>query len=152
MKHVTLFDNMSTDLTTRMFSVHPGQTVMLTAFGFASNQQAYDKSKPRDAQRAIVEKVAFAGGIFPDGSACEGDDGLLAEIPYTYAEDVTQCGLWNLNACQNLVFLSVPGTYRLRLNDEAALGTLYVEMVKYDRDDGLAYIPHDLYLGEVSNG
>lgn len=150
MKYVTLFNNMSTNMTSRMFPVHPGQTVMLTAFGFAAHQQVYDKSKPRDAQRAIVEKVAFAGGIFP--SCCVGDDGLLAEIPYTYAEDVTQGGLWNLNACQNLVFLSVPGTYRLRLNDEAALGMVYIELVKYDNEDGLPYIPRDLYLGDVTHG
>lgn len=151
MRFLTLFNDKSTDIVSAPFAVLPGQIVMLSAFGFAGKQQVADGNKPLDVQRAIVEKVVFAKGLFPDGVACSCGD-LLIDVPYMYVEDVTQCGLWYLSACQNLVFLTVPGSYRLRLNDATALGTVHIELIKYDSMELTAYIPHDLYLGELSNG
>ncbi|EFA1526606.1 hypothetical protein WG855_003738 [Escherichia coli] len=142
-----LFDDASTSEYSRAFVVSPGCTAIISAWGFAQYIKAPEEGKPKNIpQLAIVQKMAFDKGIFPNGSACAADEGLISVPKYSYVEDVTQCGLWALSACNNTVALSVPGTYRLQLNDAAAVGTVFISLTRYSQQE-LGYIPYGMYLG-----
>lgn len=148
MKTDILFDDGSTDVYSRAFMIVPGSVAILSAWGFSARKSVLAEGEPKSAaQLAIVQKLAFAKGIYPNGDACGAADSPLVSDPaFSYVEDVTQCGLWTLSACQNLVVLGVPGTYRLQLNDTGALGTLFISLTRY-RQDEVGYLPHGLYLG-----
>jgi hypothetical protein len=129
-----LFDARSASLTSPTFFVRPGSGVVLSAFGLMETQQA------------VVEKVRYEDGIMPQGGACED-----LEPPATavmQAEDVTQCGVWSLTACQNLAVVTVPGAYRLNLNDPAAMGIVYIEAIGIGAD-AAALVPHGLFFGST---
>lgn len=148
---IELFNEDSKSVESPVFSVGVGTYVILSAYNFAKQQEDYPPENARKAQMAIVQKLGFVGGRMPSGLACEefvpiADREL--DIDYTYKEDVTQCGLWNLSACQNLVILSVPGAYQLRLNDQSAVGTVVILADRYRKDE-VQYLPRDLFLGVV---
>lgn len=148
---VVIFDQDSSSLFSKVFTVFPGTYLLISGFGFDKYQGEVPEGKPKQTQKAIVQKLGFAGGIFPDGMCPCGDkipDLSLVDVPYKYVEDVTQCGLWHISACQNLVLLSVPGSYRLRLNDSSALGNVFVSAERYHKND-VGLLPHALFLGEV---
>ncbi|RQH06634.1 hypothetical protein [Paraburkholderia dinghuensis] len=127
-----LFDARSVSLASPIFFVRPGTGVMLSAFGLMESQQA------------VIEKVRYEDSIMPQGGACEDLEPPMAVV--MQAEDVTQGGVWQLNACQNLAVLTVPGSYRLNLNDEAALGLVYIEAIGLD-GQAAALIPPSLFFG-----
>lgn len=148
---IELFNEDSKSQESPVFSVGLGTYVILSAYNFEDKQEVYPPENARKAQMAIVQKLSFVGGKIPDGVACEEfvpiSDREL-DIEYTYKEDVTQCGLWNLSACQNLVIMSVPGAYQLRLNDPAAVGRVVILAERYRKDE-IQYLPRDLFLGVV---
>ena len=147
MNYDVLFDDASTSEYSRAFIVSPGSVAVLSAWGFDQYIKTPDERQPRNIpQMAVVQKMAFDKGIFPDGLACSADSGLITTAAYSYVEDVTQCGLWALSACNNTVVLSLPGTYRLQLNDAAAVGTVFISLTRYSQQE-LGYIPHGMYLG-----
>lgn len=151
MRTDTLFDDGSTDVTSRAFIIAPGSVGILSAWGFKATKEVLGPNEPRSAQQlAIVQKLAFPYGAFPDGNACKQSDSPLIVTPdYTYAEDVTQCGLWTLSSCQNLVAMAVPGTYRLQLNDAGALGTVFISLTRYSQSE-VGYVPRGIFLGETN--
>lgn len=151
MRTDTLFDDGSTDITSRAFIIAPGSVGILSAWGFKATKEVRGSSEPRSTQQlAVVQKLAFPYGAFPDGNACKQSDSPLIVTPdYTYAEDVTQCGLWMLSACQNLVGMAVPGTYRVQLNDEGALGTVFISLTRYSQSE-VGYVPRGIFLGETN--
>jgi hypothetical protein len=135
-----LFDSRSASVTSPTFMVRPAKGVVLSAFGLV---QMLDGTP----QIAVVEKVRYEDGIMPQGGACEDLEPPPAMV--LQAEDVTQCGVWGLTACQNLALLTVPGSYRLNLNDVSAIGTVYIEAVEIDAQ-AAALVPNDLFLGAQS--
>lgn len=147
MNYDVLFDDASTNVYSRAFIVSPGGIAVLSAWGFSLYAKAIPGSVPKNTpQLAIVQKMAFDKGIYPNGNACGNDDGLISEPKYSYVEDVTKCGLWSLSACNNIVVLSLPGTYRLQLNDEAAIGNVFISLTRYSHQE-LGHIPESMYLG-----
>lgn len=151
MRSDILFDDGSTDVTSKAFIITPGSVGILSAWGFKQTKEVLSPQEPSSTpQLAIVQKLAFPYGAFPDGNACKQSDSPLIVTPdYTYAEDVTQCGLWALHACQNLVAMAVPGTYRVQLNDTGALGTVFITLTRYSQLEA-GYVPRGIFLGEVN--
>ncbi|HDW3986216.1 TPA: hypothetical protein RMT71_003212 [Escherichia coli] len=147
MNYDTLFDDSSTSAYSRAFTVSPGGIAVLSAWGFSAYVTAISDAMPKNMpQLAVIQKMAFDKGIYPNGSACGNDDGLISEPKYSYVEDVTKCGLWALSACNNIAVLSLPGTYRLQLNDDAAVGTVFISLTRYSCQE-LGHIPESMYLG-----
>lgn len=141
-----LFDHASTSQESRVFAVFPGRAVVLSGFGFSKKQNVVAEGKPIQSQKAIIMKLSFDGSVFPEGCTCEGElPDLSGIVRYQYVEDVTSCGLWHLSACQNLRILSVPGTYRLRLNDPGAIGNVTVILNEYLNSE-LGYQPPNMYF------
>lgn len=131
------------------FLIPQGFVGIISAWGFVKNKLIPEVGEPLNvAQMGIIQKMAFPEGIFPNGNTCDITKTLLiVDPPYSYAEDVTQCGVWNLSACQNLVGLSIPGTYRVFLNDEGAAGEIFMTLSRYYMSE-LPPLPHGIFLGD----
>lgn len=148
-----LFNTKSTSPISGIIVVEAGEVAVLSAFNLTGSQ------------RAVVQKVRFVPKHVPTGSAC-GDVLTVPAAHIAAVEDVTQCGVWALNPCQNLVVLAVPGSYRLVLDDgeaaaevepgvpipikeSTAVGTAMIYADKHKLST-VGYLPKDLYLGEIS--
>jgi hypothetical protein len=133
-----LFDPFSTEFISPDFIVRPGEVLVLSAFNMTKDTLA------------IVEKLRYGVSTMPQGVPCGGpaDLNIGGQLQ---AEDVTQCGVWALGPCQNVGVLSLPGTYRLRLNDaaQAILGEVYIDAMRLLASE-MSAVPKELYFGSVS--
>lgn len=148
-----LFNTKSASPISGVFVLHPGEVVVLSAFNLTGQQ------------RAVIQKVRFVESFIPSGSACA-DVIDVPKAKISTVEDVTQCGVWALNPCQNLAVLSVPGAYRLVLDDGYAVGETQVgEPIKVAESTAVgtamieayrmtvaqaALLPNDLFFGHIS--
>ena len=151
MRTIKLFDAFSKDVYSKAFTVFPNSIAVLTAFGLGNKIHREPNEPKNTPQQLIIQKMTFdGGGIFSSGDQCCCDDEDLElgfDPNYTYVEDVTQCGVWNLNACQNLGAIMLPGTYRVRLNDEGGLGYVFLSLTRY-RQDEAGSVPRKIIFGE----
>lgn len=150
MEFKRLFWEKSSSVYSPAFTVIPNSIMVISAYGFGNKITREDNQPTTNQTMAIVQKMSFeGGGIFSEACNCDSlDPALLGFEPeFSYVEDVTQCGLWNLNACQNTGIIILPGTYRLRLNDPGAPGHVYVHITAYMRSE-LFQIPSGLIFGE----
>lgn len=130
--------------------VIPGSIAVLSAYGMGAKLAPAENEPTNVMTKAIVQKMAFdGGGIFSNDCNCSSieDIPLSLEPDFSFVEDVIQCGLWNLNACQNVGVIILPGTYRLRLDDSAAPGHIYVSLTLYRKDEA-GQLPSGLIFGE----
>lgn len=150
-----LFHPLSTSPISPMFVVPVGEVAVISAYGF-------DKY-----QRGVIQKVKLVDDAVPQGSAACGGELKVPEAKILAVEDVTQCGVWVLNACQNLAVLSVSGVYRIVLDDgyatgvvavgkpipvaeSTAVGDIYMD-VEFVSSNHAQLIPKDLFFGHISN-
>lgn len=150
MKQLTLFDEHSRSLVSTAFSIFPGSIAILSAYNLGRKINLEPNEAISTWQMAIIQKIHFSGGgiyNIDDCSCCPDDAPLGFEPDLVYVEDVTQCGVWNLNACQNTGAIILPGTYRLRLNDTGALGNCLISVVRYTQDE-TGSVPRGLIFGE----
>lgn len=107
----TLFDQKSTKTVSHFLHVEPCQALQLSTFGMP------------DGAVLTLHRVLLAGGSMPQGTGCICDHeegsmlGVAASEPF-----MIDCKPVVLDKCNNVLFLTVPGSYVLRLNDEAYLG------------------------------
>lgn len=149
MRYLTLFDEFSESEYSKAFTIFPGSIGVLSAFGLGKKVDL-KPNEPRNAQQMfIVQKLVFSeGGIFTgDMCCCDEDVGLGFDPEYMYVEDVVQCCVWNLTACNNLRGLMLPGTYRVRLNDRGGLGNVYLSLVRYNQKES-GQVPRGIIFGE----
>ena len=146
MRHETLFNGQSGDIYSKAFMVWPNEHIVISAWGIKQRKVNLDPGEPKsNPQLIILQQMAFEAGLYPHGSAC-GNTSIVGNIKYDYVEDVTGCGLYALSACYNKVVLSIPGTYRFRLNDTAMVGEVFVAMSVFTGEE-ISYIPPTIYLG-----
>ena len=148
-----LFHPKSTSPISPMFMVQPGEVAVISAFGFEA------------LQRGVIQKVRLQDEAVPSGSSC-GDVLTVPDAKVLAVEDVTQCGVWAVNACANTVVLAVPGLYRIVLDDgyavgeaeegvpvevaeSTAVGTVLIEVTKMTVAHA-ALLPKDLFFGHIS--
>lgn len=122
-----LFNDKSTDTISPAFTVGIGQVAILQAYGFLDTNQSLDPDEyiPQK-QVACVQKLFYENGPLPQGVACGGiiPTGVSASSGYDY---VKSCKVgWEMSSCNNVAMINVPGTYRLELNDQTALGTVSI--------------------------
>ncbi|ETD67432.1 hypothetical protein V757_11445 [Pelistega indica] len=148
-----LFDTKSTSPVSDVFVLGEGEVALLQAFNLANSQ------------RAVVQRVRFTDGYVPSGNACK-ETMCIPPSKIALVEDITQCGVWALNPCQNVALLAIPGVYRLALDDgeaekevapgvpipvakSTAVGTAIIQMTRLSTTHA-AIIPKDLFFGAVT--
>lgn len=148
-----LFHPKSTSPISPMFMVQPGEVAVISAFGFEA------------LQRGVIQKVRLQDEAVPSGSSC-GDVLTVPDAKVLAVEDVTQCGVWAVNACNNTAVLSVPGLYRVVLDDgyavgeatagmpievadSTAVGQIYIDVEKITVAQA-QLLPKDLFFGHIS--
>lgn len=125
-----MFDEKSVSAESPLFYVVPGWFGILTGFGFTSGTVAVDDDLPKTAQKACVKLVSLDYELGKLETPC----GVFPEIPKAVllgireAPAVSGGRAWSLSACDTIALIDVPGTYRLTLNDQAAVGTVTVTL------------------------
>ncbi|ETD72659.1 hypothetical protein V757_02915 [Pelistega indica] len=148
-----LFHPQSTSAISGIFTVSLGEVAIISSYNLHDNQ------------RGVIQKVWFKDGKVPTGGSC--NVVLETEEAHILAvEDVTQCGVWAVNPCQNIALLSIPGNYRMVLDDgyatkevapdtpvpvaeSTAVGVAMIEVTKVPIAYAEAF-PKDLFFGAVT--
>lgn len=128
-----LFDSKSIELVSAPFAVYPGGTVILRAWNIAQYKQpANDKEPTNLPQEVKIQMVSFGDieMVVDEDSACACEAKYEQTTSIKYAEDIVTCCPWSMTACENIATLTLPGVYRLRLNDTSALGEVFVKMMR----------------------
>lgn len=126
-------DNLTVE--SSFFLVPPHKCVLLSAVRFEQFKHREDASF-RVPQMACVERMLY--DYIPPKARCN----AFVFIPSLVmgeevASDTVSSGgcYWSLSMCDNMKFVGLPGTYRLRLNDPTAVGTaqVYAELFDYEQ-------------------
>lgn len=132
----TIFDEKSVSLESAAFFVGMGEVVVLQAIGFAE-WASREPGEILQNQVARIQRILYK------------DDPRIKEIRacgvYNLSnyrglvlafEDVTQNGCtWCMSSCNNLIMMTIPGDYRLVLNDTEALGQVRIYLHRYSKND-----------------
>lgn len=109
-----LFDQKSIKTVSHFLHVEPNQAIQLSTFGLP------------DGAKLTLYRVLPAGGQMPQGSSCicDHEEGSSATVA---ASEPLRIGCLpvELTNCNNVLFLTVPGSYMLRLNNEEYLGQFW---------------------------
>lgn len=109
-----LFDNKSTRTVSHFLHVEPCQAIQLSTFGLP------------DGANLELHRVLPTSGAMPQGAGCI--------CGYDEAESITAsaseplkigCRAVVLNNCNTVLYLTIPGSYVLKLNDESYLGQFW---------------------------
>jgi len=145
MNKLVLFDKNSDSTITKTFTVFDDKYYLVRAYGFEkrryvpavrdelTNEVLEPGYWTGKNQRVTLQSVLGTDAEPPSGTMCEIEDIIVQKGEKIAEEDVTQCGVWFLDACQNTVILSLPGTYQFELNDQEALGSFYLVMSEIPR-------------------
>jgi hypothetical protein len=128
-----LFDSNSGYPDSEIFYLNPGYHAIVRSYGFyggnvtpvagsfATKQQACLKQIYRTFKK---EELDGACGVFPSIPSFGLDE---------YHEEVVISNgcEWHLSACQTVGVISLPGLYRLSLNDAAAVGNVHIYLTAY---------------------
>lgn len=126
-------DNLSVE--SSFFLVPPHKCVLLSAVRFEQFKHREDASF-RVPQMACVERMLY--DYIPPKARCN-DFVFIPSLVMgeEVASDTVSSGgcYWSLSMCDNMKFVGLPGTYRLRLNDPTAVGTaqVYAELFDYEQ-------------------
>lgn len=127
------------------FEVAAGYAVLLFAVGLEQFKVRQDSKEMQDAQRICVSRILrdYNGEptrkIGPAMSMC--DCGFVFEASWPteieLVEEVVASNgcVWQLTQCDNLRILTVPGVYRLHLNDDTVIGKAQVYAEQYALED-----------------
>lgn len=126
-------DNLTVE--SSFFLVPPHKCVLLSAVRFEQFKHREDASF-RVPQMACVERMLY--DYIPPKARCN-DFVFIPSLVMCeeVASDTVSSGgcYWSLSMCDNMKFVGLPGTYRLRLNDPTAVGTaqVYAELFDYEQ-------------------
>jgi hypothetical protein len=135
---LTVFDARSRDTASDLFSLLPGWTGEILAFGFRLERVWPNPGGRSVLQAACLNQVLLTSPpptVVPDGGCGvttvfpRRHDEVLAEGPVVH----DGCAV-GVSACDTRVWLWWPGIYRLVLNDPAALGQVQVFVQSYPRN------------------
>lgn len=140
-----VFDNDSKTEWSDPFLVFPTTVALLSVFGLPGRMTSLS-GNTNAVPELIVQKLYVEGGPIPYK---EDEDPEYFPTPkIVYAEDVNSCCPWALSACFNMAYITIPGTYRLRLTDSSSIGdvTCTVRMLRHDLDE-TKHIPNNVIFG-----
>lgn len=109
-----LFDQKSTKLISHFIHIEPGQAIQLSTYGLP------------DGANLTIHRVLPTSGEMPQGTGCicDHEDGSSIDVAASEPFKI-DCKPVVLDNCNNVLFLTVPGSYMLRLNSEAYLGLFW---------------------------
>lgn len=125
-----------------IFIVRPGEAALLVAAGLLAQRVRTSEKDFNEPQYACLSRIVSTAGVVVARTvtspcpACSGSleyassPSALVEVPVM----VDGCP-WVISACNNFRILAIPGTYRLHLNDETAVGEsqVYVDIYKLEQ-------------------
>lgn len=137
--YVPLFTELSTCVESPFFHVFPGQIAILQGFGFADYAYRNDKSTLRQPQMACVEMLLFKETFVP-AAHCSADSPLMDLRQFQTELLARECMRMNecafaLSKLNNILFLHIPGSYCLVMNDPCAVGTARVYLRIMTKDE-----------------
>lgn len=122
---IWLFNESTLAEASEFFYVSPGWAGVFSAFGLLARPVPVDPDKFWTVQRFCLMQAFVQSFRIPEDKPC----GVASEPGSDYKTMIVAEGPvvkdgceWSLTACDNVKTLSVPGLYRLVLNDPAALG------------------------------
>lgn len=124
------------------FTVRPGEAALVVATGLLPQRVKTDAKEFDSPQLAclsrlipIAETTIRTTVVSPcpqcaSSQAYERIESSTVEVPVL----IDGCR-WQIDACNNIRILALPGTYRFHLNDETAVGEaqIYVEIYKLEQ-------------------
>lgn len=110
----TLFDQKSTKPISHFIHLEPCQALQLSTFGLP------------EGAKLTLHRVLPAGGKMPQGSGCicNYDEGSSVIVAASEPLKIA-CKPVVLDNCNNVLYLTIAGSYMLRLNDERYLGQFW---------------------------
>lgn len=109
-----LFDQKSTKTVSHFIHVEPCQAIQFSTFGLP------------DGAKLTLHRVLPAGGQMPQGTGCICDHEEGYGIVVSASEPLKiDCSPVELTNCNNVLYLTIPGSYMLRLNEERYLGQFW---------------------------
>lgn len=129
-----VFDKNSTNKISRPIHVDECMAVKLSTFNLP------------DGANLTLHRVILGGGIMPQSSGCMcgGDKGQEAYALFSEVFKI-DCKPVVIDNCDGALFLTVPGTYMLELNDEAVLGSFVALAERVD----CCCLPDGLIIGNA---
>ena len=142
----TLFDEESTSINSRPFTILPGQGVLLSAFNIpCSHTESYDGNFCFS-----VNKIQFDWGTLPSSERCDHKDACAIPETIIAEEPVMQCGEWILDDVQTMGVISTPGSYRIVASDPSQVGIVKLFLTGLDYDS-MRNIQNDMFFGKIGN-
>lgn len=129
--NIFLFSATSTTVDSDFFTILPGHVALITAHGLQPGTHPGATEEDFHERRGIiVEKASIPPNdmhIQGVKTSIEGMTIVARDVAKYVTPVITDCG-WRMHACNNLVAITVPGVYRLRLTEEAMLGDVTVDV------------------------
>lgn len=137
-EYEVLFDEKSKEEYSPYFAVPTNGLVVIQAFGFVGETEGqvtvevdgvvYTTTQKFE-QGACVHMALFMDPGLPPTEPCQG--GIIDLSKYAGVLKIEEIVMkddcpWQITACNNIVLLDLPGQYRLKLNDPAAVGIVRV--------------------------
>lgn len=133
MTYRVLFHEHSKELVSTPFMVYPGSSVIIRAWNIAQFKVPTSASQPTNLPQEVkIQMVEFGDveTVVNEEQACDCEAKYEVAAKIKYAEDIVTCCPWSLTACDNITTISLPGVYRLRLDDPSSLGEVYATMFR----------------------
>lgn len=151
--YTALFSPESKSVESPAFYVSAGTIVQLQAFNFMNFASRADKSERQVPQVACLEQILFKQGVRLDLPVSDPTSGPQLFDLRQYSTEVLAknqviihgCPL-SIGACNNQIFLNMPGAYRFVLNDQNAVGIAQLYMRVYSSADFPWY--SRMFMGE----
>ena len=137
--YVPLFTELSTCVDSPFFHVFPGQIAILQGFGFSDYAYRANKATMQQAQMAFVEMLLFKETFGPMVH-CSADQPLMDLRQFQSELLARECMRMNgcafaLSKVNNIMFLHIPGSYCLVMNDPCAVGNARVYLRIMTKDE-----------------
>lgn len=144
---VEIFGLGQTTKFSKPFRVDIGKVVVISSFNFACETLDDTGEVIKNGDCAILHKIDFTTPEMPSGNGC----GCILEnvdVSISNSEPVVVCcEMWTLNACNNVVVLSVPGYYMYELCEESAIGSVLIRIEELSIEQA-SLLPRNLIYGE----
>lgn len=149
---VPVFNAKSASPESMPFYLYPNYIMAFYAYGFASESLPLSGDGTYGLQAACLSSILWKDNPLPKPNPNRPDTPVLDLSKYVglimaEQEIITNGCPWQLSACNNLALLDLSGSYRLVLNDPAAVTVAHVYYRVFHKEEFL-HRNSSLYLGE----
>lgn len=141
-----LMDELYQDIYSDIFTVMPGQIVIVRGFGFVE----HTSERPIIDQHACLHMMLFKDVKLPEFNGCSMPLFKLEDYPgvLLVEDEIRTFGgcTWKLSKCHNVILIDIPGSYRFVLNDPNAVGYVRIYANEFTHNEFPRY--SNLFVGE----